>query len=161
MAVDAFGLDVVKSANNLRHFTALEGRGEVIKFKDFTLIDDSYNANPLSMREAIRNFNAMTGKKLAIIGDMKELGAISKKSHEEIYSTEIASNIDSFVLCGSEMSYLWPLLPKEKQLAFYEDYHELKKDLINLIKGYNYILIKSSFGTGLINIVKEIKGYYV
>lgn len=159
LAVYALKLDPKNSIDNLKLFSSPEGRGQIIKKDKFTLIDDSYNANPMSMSLSLQYLSKMEGKKLAIIGDMRELGALSEKAHENLYREDICDKIDGFILCGPYMKFLWDKLPENKKVSYFENYHPLKQEVIELIKDYDIILVKSSLGTGLINISAELKSY--
>ena len=61
-----------------------KGRLELIELENFTLLDDSYNANPHSMKAAIDSIKKFPGKKVSVLGSMDELGKDSKKLHQEI-----------------------------------------------------------------------------
>jgi len=79
-----------------------KGRLELIELQNFTLLDDSYNANPQSMKVAIDSLKNFPGKKVLVLGSMAELGKDSKKLHQEIGDYAREANIDSLLTIGQE-----------------------------------------------------------
>ena len=99
-----FGIDVKKAAESLASFRSLKGRGEKLEVRGITVINDSYNAAPDSMKAALSVLFSMdqAKRRIAVLADMRELGAESRKLHREIggFIAENAGKIDSLLLYG-------------------------------------------------------------
>lgn len=147
--VNKLGLTLNKATESLSNFKLIRGRGEVsnivIKEKKITLIDESYNSGPVSVRAALKNIGYYKGRKIAILGDMAEQGPESLQIHLELKEAIIANNIDKVICFGEEMSYLHEILPKDKQYGSYLNLKDLAKDLPDKLKDNDIVLIKGSF----------------
>ncbi|MCB9195236.1 MAG: UDP-N-acetylmuramoyl-tripeptide--D-alanyl-D-alanine ligase [Flavobacteriales bacterium] len=123
----------------LQNYTPTNNRSQISKINSCTVIMDCYNANPTSMVGALENFAAMKGaKKLAFIGDMKELGAISEEEHLAIIDWLSKNGIET-ILIGDEFSRL-----AKDQLSFRNVDEFLSKDTrYNSIRDH-LILLKGS-----------------
>lgn len=100
----AFGMNMVDILSALESLKPVSGRMRLLRGKNETLIvDDTYNASPAAAHEALVALADLRvrGKKLAILGDMKELGALSRAAHREV-GKECASTLDSLVTVGAE-----------------------------------------------------------
>ena len=98
-----FGMTLKKIQQGIASFELSKNRMEVEKIKGITLINDCYNANFDSMKAAMETLAKMEGKrKIAILGDMLELGDFSKKLHDKV-GIEVAKNkIDVLITVGEE-----------------------------------------------------------
>ncbi len=85
-AADLYGVDLNAAAESLGQFAGMKGRQQVRRFDGITLIDDTYNANPVSMKGAIDNLTAVEDcrRRIALLADMKELGPESVRFHREV-----------------------------------------------------------------------------
>lgn len=85
-AADLYGVDLKAAAESLGQFAGMKGRQQVHHFDGITLIDDTYNANPVSMKGAIDNLTAVEdcSRRIALLADMKELGTESARFHREV-----------------------------------------------------------------------------
>ncbi len=140
------------------------GRGDItnIKYgsKKIKFVDESYNANPLSVESAIKNFDSIKdgkGKKNVILGDMLELGKHSKKLHEKLANTINSSKIDNIYVYGKNIKHTFKkITSKKKRLILHN-----KKEIINLIKNdinnNDYLMIKGSNSTGLNKLSSNLK----
>jgi len=146
-----------------------DGRGKIhfIKRynKKFRLIDESYNANPLSVKNAINNFHAIKKekfKKYLILGDMLELGHNSEKYHKDLSKVINNSNIDKVFIKGEKTLFTYKNLHKSKRGNILQNKNDIDFVLNDLIKNNDYLMIKGSNATGL-NILskKMIKGLNV
>jgi len=146
-----------------------EGRGKIHHIsrynKNFRLIDESYNANPLSVKNAISNFNSIKKekfKKYLILGDMLELGYKSEKYHKDLSKVINNSNIDKVFIKGEKTLFTYKNLHKSKQGNILQNKSDIDLILKNIIKNNDYLMIKGSNATGL-NILskKMIRGLNV
>ncbi|EJN04114.1 UDP-N-acetylmuramoylalanyl-D-glutamyl-2,6-diaminopimelate--D-alanyl-D-alanine ligase [Phyllobacterium sp. YR531] len=162
------GADMAKVTLALSSLRAESGRGErhtlEIAKGTFTLIDESYNANPASMRAAVELLAAATptgkGRRIAVLGDMLELGKQSPKLHAELSSVIAVNNINMVFLGGPEMAALKAAMPVEIHAEYRQSVEELQPQLLNTIRAGDVIMIKSSKGTGFSQIVKTLLQKY-
>lgn len=99
----SFGVSEKDINTALEEYTPGNNRSQLVRTRRNTLIIDAYNANPTSMTAAIDNFRLMKGdKKLAILGDMRELGTESLEAHKKIISRIKEAKIDNVILVGEE-----------------------------------------------------------
>jgi UDP-N-acetylmuramoyl-tripeptide--D-alanyl-D-alanine ligase len=122
--------------------TDFEGRGKVLSFGKAKIIDESYNASPESVKNALKTFSKYNGKKLVILGEMRELGDFSERLHLEI-ANHIDKN-DTLVIVGKLAFSLFNQL-SNKSKYFFERQEDIEID----IQGYDFVLIKGSHGVGL------------
>ncbi len=121
-----------------------KGRLELIELEDFKILDDSYNANPESMKSAIDAISNFSGEKVLVLGSMGELGKDSKKMHQEIGAYARQSNIHQLLTIGEDA--------KEYQGVHYDDIASICEAIKNNHKG-STILIKGSRMMGLNELV--------
>ena len=152
--------------NFFLNFEPTEGRGKlhtIFRYnKSFKLIDESYNANPLSVKNAIYSFNNIKKKefkKYLILGDMLELGTKSKKYHKDLSKVINNSNIDKVFIKGEKTLITYKNLYKRKQGNILQNKSDIDFILSRVIKNNDYLMIKGSNATGLNDICKKmIKG---
>ncbi|OQA53054.1 MAG: UDP-N-acetylmuramoyl-tripeptide--D-alanyl-D-alanine ligase [candidate division WS2 bacterium ADurb.Bin280] len=139
-----------KLLSKIEKIEPLEGRGQRLVSKNgAVIIDESYNANPASMIAAIGNLsNGSLGRRVIIMGEMKELGNISKKAHQEV-ALVAKKAADYCVGVGGGFEGLG--LDK-----WYPNVEQLIKDIEEIIKGDDTVLIKGSHSVGLELAVKKI-----
>ena len=158
------GADVAKAASALAGFTAERGRGKrhVLAHKDgeIVLIDESYNANPVSMKAALELLaSAPKGEKarrIAVLGDMLELGQHSAKFHTALAQNVVAAEPDIVLLAGKETAALAAALPPAIRSEYREDTDALKPLLLKMLKGGDTVMIKSSNGVGFSRLVEAV-----
>ena len=147
---------------SLKNFKALSGRGEVIsgKFngdKYITIVDESFNANPLSMKFSLKSFNKLYGdreNKIHILGDMAEGGTETEKQHFDMIEYIKQINPEKIILVGEIMSKLASEL---ENAVVFNDVEQLNQKLPNLINDNCTILIKASHSIELYKTVNYIK----
>jgi UDP-N-acetylmuramoyl-tripeptide--D-alanyl-D-alanine ligase len=159
--VAQFGLDPLISAKALENFKLPRGRGLVmpinINGKLITLIDDSYNAGPISIQAALRNMSHYSGRKVAILGDMTEMGEESLAIHLALKQDILNNKIDKVICFGEQMGQLHQTLTTEIQLGNYLTLAELAKDLPNKLIDGDILLIKGShYLTNLYGFTKHL-----
>lgn len=162
IAAQAVGIDAREAADRLRRFKAPAGRGErsllVSPSGPFTLIDESYNANPVSMRAALALLgDAPAGRRVAVLGDMLELGREAPALHRELV-TDIARNgVHAVYAAGPLMKYLFDALPSEKQGGWYPSSLGLEAALTDAVAAGDIVMVKGSNGSRMGPVVKALK----
>ncbi len=135
-------------------------RMDILKTKNYTIINDAYNANPNSMKATLDVLATTKGRKVAILGDMFELGSFSKEEHFNIgkYATE--KNIDELIFIGNESYHMLEGAKSNKNslsnINYFKTQEDFMKNIDNLLKPQDTILIKASRGMKLENTVDEI-----
>jgi UDP-N-acetylmuramoyl-tripeptide--D-alanyl-D-alanine ligase len=165
LAAKALGVDLVAAAASLAFFTAGAGRGERLKLRaqdgPFTLIDESYNANPASMRAAFILLGSLPisgkGRRIAVLGDMLELGPLAPKMHYGLVQDMIVNRIDLVFATGPLMHELYRALPEEMRGAFAPTAEELATTLGDRIAADDMIVVKGSNGSRMGKIVSAFK----
>ena len=159
--------DVNKVLNFYTNHEPSEGRGKIFKVKrynrHFNLIDESYNANPLSVKNAIKNFSSIKKqnfKKYLLLGDMLELGKKSDFLHKNLSKVINKSDIDKVFVKGNKSIITYKNLNKKKRGNILQNEEDLDFTLNNFISKNDYLMIKGSNATGLNNLSKRIiRGY--
>lgn len=141
-----FGVDVLKIKDAIQNFEAKDNRSQIKITKHNTLISDAYNANPTSMKAALESFDIQKAdKKIAILGDMFELGDDKIKEHQDIAELAFSLNIDDIYFCGS---IFYEALTGKNYQTF--EKFEYLKDFLKKNKIIDaHILIKGSRGMAL------------
>ncbi len=158
---EAFSLDLDRAASTLASWTPPEGRGQEftisLKNGQILLVDESYNANPLSMRAAIDAFLKKPAKRhIAILGDMAELGSQSEQFHRELASDEGVASLDRVHALGKEMKYFYEELGQNRG-KFFSDKADIIVCLENIYHDGDALLIKGSNSVGLGSVVDVLK----
>ena len=160
-------LNVKKIIKSFKKYKPIEGRGRIYDIrrykKNFKLIDESYNANPLSMKNAINNFNSIKknkSKKYLLLGDMLELGKKSEILHKNISKVINSSDIDKVFIKGNKTLITYMNIYKEKRGNIFQQDEDVDFTLKSIIANNDYLMIKGSNATGLNDLSKKmIKGY--
>lgn len=161
-ATQAAGIDPKVAVEALGNFGALSGRGEVLNLKiettEFSVIDDSYNANPESMRAAISALGARRkGRKLAVLGDMFELGADELRLHAELADPLQDVGVSRVIVVGECMRALRGALPRPMRGAWAKDWKEALTALEEEVQANDTVLVKGSNASGLGQLVTALK----
>ena len=137
------------------------GRMLVEKVGDITIINDCYNANPESMKAALKTLSSLTsaGKKYAVLSDMLELGAATSVEHNNILDLAEKS-ADYVLITGNEMNNAYSLFKDNNRIISFENKDKILHHLISVIKPCDTILIKGSRGTKMEHIATELKKYF-
>ena len=160
-------LDLKKIRKNFKGFEPSTGRGRIHNVKrynkHFKLIDESYNANPLSVKNAINNLNSIKKikfKKYLLLGDMLELGKKSEMYHKELSKVINSSDIDKVFVKGNKTLTTYKNINKNKRGNIFQHDEDVDFTLNNIIANNDYLMIKGSNATGLNNLSKKIiKGF--
>lgn len=156
-AVQAIGADVALAAKALVNWHPPAGRGARWQVGRLCLIDDSYNANPLSVGVALDALAASNGEKVAILGDMLELGAEKLALHGVLARNSSISRIAKVHCVGPLMKSLYEALSPEKRGVWVETSAELAPQLAELLAGVDAVMVKGSLGAKMGLIVDAIK----
>lgn len=164
-ACHAIGADLSRVMLALAQFRAPKGRGERIALAHpagaITLIDESYNANPASMRAGLALLGQAIpqgrGRRIAVLGDMLELGDNAGTLHRGILGPVEESGADLVFLAGPLMEGLWRDLPDQRRGAYSESAAALEPILVEAIGPGDVVMVKASAGTKLGAIVEALK----
>ena len=163
-AVKVMGADLALAGFEYAKLQAADGRGRRYSVElsggALTVVDESYNANPASMRATIETLGASTpgprGRRIAVLGDMLELGPNGPSFHAEIAEAINTSNIDMVFCSGPLMANLWDALPDIRRGL----YGASSKDLVEAVKaechGGDIVMIKGSLGSAMKPIVDTL-----
>ncbi len=156
-----FGVAPARICNALKDFVPPEKRSVIRRINGITIIDDSYNANPDSMRAALEMFRTMKvrGKKLLVLGDMLELGMTSGEEHGTIGLLMPAMGFEYVFTYGEESEALYAA----SSVPFgghYTDKEELVEDLLNHVDNGDAILVKGSRGMRMEEIIQLVENRF-
>ena len=134
-----------KMLKSLKNISSTISRQKILSWRNkSTLIDDTYNANPDSVKRSIDVLSEFSGRKIFIFGDMLELGRFRKKLHVDIGSYAKNSKIDILITFGELSKYASRGFQKKSYNFYNED--QLKEFIVNFIKKNDIVLIKGSRG---------------
>ncbi len=167
-AVELVGADLALAALALSEFTAPSGRGAPVEIDppggSALLIDESYNANPVSVDAALALLGQTPvgphGRRIAVLGDMLELGSKGKALHRGLAAPITANAIDLVFCCGPLMQSLWQALPAGQRGGYAEDSTALEAQILPAIRGGDVIMVKGSLGSRMAPIVKALQRVY-
>jgi len=163
------GADIGAVSRAFATLQAEKGRGErhVLAHPEggtFTVIDESYNANPASMRAALKVLEAAPvngeGRRIAVLGDMLELGSHSAKLHAALAAPVMESGADALYLGGPEIAVLRDAMPEDFPVWHFADVAGLKEQLSGAVRPGDVIMIKSSNGIGFSKLVDALRERY-
>jgi UDP-N-acetylmuramoyl-tripeptide--D-alanyl-D-alanine ligase len=161
---EALGADVAKAAATLAEVKASPGRGarRQLRFGGGTveLLDESYNANPASVRAMLavlaRTRPAPGGRRLLAMGDMRELGDGADAYHAALADAVAASGATQVFLCGPHMQALWQRLAAAQKGVHRPDSAALAGEVAAALKAGDVIAVKGSLGSKMKNVVDAI-----
>ena len=161
-----WGADPIKAAGALARLSPLKGRGErhrvEMGFGEVEIIDDSYNANPTSVKAAFKVLQKAElgegGRRIAVLGDMLELGARAHVMHASLARAVTEAEIDLVFTCGPHMEALHHALPARLRGGHASD----SKTLVPLVTANvgegDVVLVKGSLGSRMALVVDALKG---
>jgi UDP-N-acetylmuramoyl-tripeptide--D-alanyl-D-alanine ligase len=158
------GADMDVTVDAFSEVTAGKGRGQRLRLRTesgaFTLIDESYNANPASMRAAIALLAASHpgdgGRRIAMLGDMLEMGEFSAKVHADLARPLLDAGIGDIWLAGPDMASLRDALAPEVETVYFDAADDLCAYALDTIRAGDVVMVKSSNGTGFGRIVAAL-----
>ncbi len=164
-AASLAGADLALAALAMSQVEAAAGRGvrRVLDLGsgDATLIDESYNANPASMAAAINVLGQAAigprGRRIAVLGDMRELGPTGPSLHGGLAEAVKANGIDLVYCCGPLMRNLWDALSAGKRGGYADSSADLESQVVSAVRAGDAIMIKGSLGSKMKVIVNALE----
>jgi UDP-N-acetylmuramoyl-tripeptide--D-alanyl-D-alanine ligase len=153
LMLEALGVDLNDSLAALGSFEPLAGRGaeKTVRLKGgaFTLIDESYNANPISMASAIATLGARktAGRRIVALTDMLELGPEAARFHAALAEPLDAAAIDLVFCAGPLMKSLWDALPPTRRGGYAETAADLAPQVVRAAEPGDVVMVKGSNGS--------------
>ena len=143
----------------MSNFEPLEGRGAIVSTGGFTLIDESYNANPISMASAIRSLGARPagGRRIVALTDMLELGPKAASFHADLAKDIEAAGVDLVFCAGPLMKSLWESLSATRQGGYAMTAAELAPLVGKAVRPGDVVMVKGSNGSAAHLIAKTIR----
>ncbi len=162
------GADLALAALALTELKPVSGRGAPIEIDlaggPALVIDESYNANPASVDAALALLGQATigprGRRIAVLGDMLELGAKGPAMHRALAKPVVANAVDLVFCCGPLMRNLWQALPAGRRGGYAEDSAALEAQVLSAIRAGDVVMVKGSLGSRMAPIVKALQRTY-
>jgi UDP-N-acetylmuramoyl-tripeptide--D-alanyl-D-alanine ligase len=159
------GADLALSALALADFKPASGRGAAFEIDlpggRATVVDESYNANPASMAAALALLGqrpvGARGRRVAVLGDMLELGPRGRALHRGLLDPVAANAIDLVFCCGPLMRSLWRALPAGRRGGYGEDSAALEPQVLSAVGPGDVVMVKGSLGSRMAPIVKALQ----
>lgn len=154
-----FGLSDEEIKRGIEKLRPVNGRNNIIERNGITIIDDCYNANPVSMKAGIDVLSYAESRKVAVLGDMGELGTNEQMLHVEIGRYLADSDIDVIVLCGRLMNHAYTYLlenSNNKKLYYFDKIEDLISELERIIRQKDTILVKASHSMEFNKIIEKL-----
>ena len=166
--IHALGADLARAALSLANLKPPVGRGERTALRigegEAFLVDESYNANPASIRAALATLagieTADKGRRIAVLGDMKELGAASEALHRELADAVSAHGIDLVFTAGTQMVHLFEALPMTLRGAAAPSAEDLTDAVLATLRPGDAVMVKGSNSMRMVRIVEAAKARY-
>jgi UDP-N-acetylmuramoyl-tripeptide--D-alanyl-D-alanine ligase len=167
-AAELVGADLALAALALAELQAAPGRGAPITIElsggSALVLDDSYNANPASVEAALavlgRAVIGPQGRRIAVLGDMLELGPNGLDLHRGLADAVVANGIDLVFCCGPLMHALWQALPASRRGGYAEGSAALEAQVLPAIRAGDVMMVKGSLGSRMAPIVKALQRAY-
>ena len=167
-AAQLLGADLALAALALADLKAPAGRGERVTLElpggAVLLIDESYNANPISMRAALALLGQVPmkgmGRRIAVLGDMLELGPDGAALHADLADAVTGNAVDLVFCSGPLMKSLWDALPSGRRGGYADTSAALEPEILGAIAANDAVMIKGSLGSRMSPIVKALRRRY-
>lgn len=151
----ALGMTMAEVARGVESYQTVGHRSRVINTPFCTIIDDCYNANPTSNRAAADSLMELEGRKVCILGDMREMGEKSPQLHREIGQYFRKCGVDLMLTEGEEAAFI---AEGAGEIAHhYPDRKSLIASLDSWIRPGDIVLVKASHGPDFSNVVEELQ----
>jgi len=167
-AAELVGADLALAALALAELQPAAGRGAPITIElpggSALVLDESYNANPASVDAALAVLGTSPigpqGRRIAVLGDMLELGPDGPALHCRLAESVIANAVDLVFCCGPLMHALWEALPATRRGGYAEDSATLEAQVLPAIRAGDVVMVKGSLGSRMAPIVKALQRNY-
>ena len=160
---DLYNLTYEEIKKGLESVSFTEGRLTIINKKDITIINDCYNASLDSTTSALNVLSTFKTRKVAILGDVLETGSYEEEIHKNI-GKSIMGNTDILILVGNSIKYTYDEVIKNNfnkdNIYVFNSYEDVIKNIDNIIKKGDTILLKASHGIKLSNVVEYLDKTY-
>lgn len=164
-ALDAAGAPLESALTALRELAPPPGRGARTRLSapggDVLLIDESYNANPASMRAALATLAAVSlvqfPRRIAVLGDMLELGPAAPQLHRDLFDAVDEAGVDLLFACGPLMKGLYDAAPSAMKGGYAATAAELTPLVLSHMQAGDVLMVKASNGTKLGALVDAVK----
>ena len=164
--IHAAGADLGLAGLSLADLRALPGRGQVTEVAvgagSIRMMDDSYNANPASMAAALDTFSGLKsaprGRRIAVLGDMLELGDAGPEQHAALLKPLLEAEVDSIICVGPLMQHLTDAAASKLEAISAASPDEALSALRPLLRAGDTLLVKGSNSIGLAKLVEALKG---
>ena len=158
-----YDISIIKD-NIFYNSKLINGRGDIFKFKykskNISIVDESYNSNPLSLKYAINNFDKLNidyKKKYILLGDMLELGGSSQMLHNKAVKELNRSKTQKIYVFGKYMSKAFNKIKTQKRGKILKSKKDITDLIKNKLKNNDYLMVKASNGTGIFNMISKLK----
>ena len=167
-AVKLAGADLALAALSLSQLEPPKGRGVRLQLQtpdgSFLVIDESYNANPVSMRAALALLKRAepkgAGRRVAVVGDMLELGENAADLHKGLSQAIEEAGVDSVYACGPFMKLMFDSLPAGRRAAWFETSKQLESQLLDEVRSGDVMMIKGSLGSKMGPLVTALQNKF-
>jgi UDP-N-acetylmuramoyl-tripeptide--D-alanyl-D-alanine ligase len=165
---DALGAELEGVLSSMKDVTPPSGRGARMMLGEgdnsICVLDESYNANPAAIRAALAVLASTpigkNGRRIAVLGDMRELGEQSAMLHASLAPDLVAHQVDLLFACGPFMASLWHEAPRSMRGAYALDSGALEPLLLEAIRSGDTVMIKGSLGSRMGLLVTALKNHF-
>lgn len=155
-----YSLSLEEIKAGIESLQPVSGRFHIIDTGKYTVVDDCYNANPVSMKASLDVLTDALGRKVAILGDMGELGKEEVEMHREVGVYAVSKNLD-LLICMGELSQYMAEAAKHaaptKPIFHFKTKEELLQELPQILQKGDTVLVKASHFMGFEDVVKELE----
>ncbi len=151
------GLTEAEIIEGLNNYRTIGGRANIIKTEKLTIIDDCYNANPESMKASLKTLANFDGRRVALLGDMKELGEKEKELHFEIGELAAELKLDLIITVGDLALEMYKAARPKIDAEWYQSIEEAKLYMYEMLTIGDTVLVKASHSMKFDELVELIK----
>ena len=143
----SLGLTLSQIQAGIEAARTIQGRTNLLKVHDMTIIDDCYNANPVSMKASIEVLSHAGGRRIAVLGDMGELGETERQLHNEV-GRFVGTHGIPVLFCAGELAFEYVKGVQETnpecEVHYFPNREEMTRELVSFVKAGDTVLIKAS-----------------
>ncbi len=152
------GLTGEEIRRGLVETAVVDGRSRIIETEQYTIVDDCYNANPVSMKAGLKLLAETGGRKVAVLGDMFELGTEEKELHREVGRAmrDPRFRPDVVICIGQLARLICEEAPQDLEKYYFEDKESFLAEHAKILKQNDVILLKASHGMGFGDLVDAL-----